>query len=321
MKWFKQTNISESAQDILMLLLMLALFSFLMVISILAGTSANPQRDYISLTEGMEGSIVSVETIKPGELRSPARYFATTLAAGRDLYRTQLLNSQTDFYHAEDKNTRWSTETDIEIFRVRYDGNGNGRVTVSSEDGDKVFAPGTGNTYQFSLHNTADRSLDYTLRMEAYYIGTDDLYIPIHVKVAGDDGYLLGSSAVWMDPIKLNTVKESGVIAAGNVKNYTLVWEWPFERGTGDALKANDAYDTMLGNLAVDKDLELHIKIYTQASMDEDPNAQGGSPYVKTGDENHPVLWTVVMLVTALAFIFILVQKRKLDRIEEEQAV
>lgn len=317
MSFLKSKTISSAARDTLMLLLLLALFTFMMVISVLAGTSADTRHDYISLTEGMEGSIVSTETVAAKNLSSQARFSAVPLSARHGGIRAQTL-SQPDFYHAEDANTRWSTETDVEIFRVQYDGNGNGRVTVKSEDGDKVFAPGTGNTYKFSLNNTANRSLDYTLRMEAYYKGAEDLYIPVHVKLTGDNGYLLGSDALWVDPADLNSVKESGVIASGNVKNYTLVWEWPFERGEGDSLKANDAYDTMLGDLAVNQDLELHIKIYTQASMDEDPTAPGGVPYAKTGDENHPVFWTIMMLVTALTAIFILIQKRKLDRIEEE---
>lgn len=317
MKLFNQKTASAAVKSVLLILMLLCLLSFIMAVSILTDSSPNAKRDTISLTEGMDGSIVSVETVVPGKLSSHAPYMAAPLSRHQRAYQAQTLG-QPDFYHAEDEDMRWSTETDVEIFHVRYDGNGNGRVTVNSEDGDKVFAPGTGNAYQFSLCNTVNRSLDYSMRMEAYYKGTDGLVIPIHVKVAGDNGYLLGSESSWMEAEKLNSVKETGVIAAGNVKNYTLIWEWPFERGEGDTLKENDQYDTMLGNLAVDKDLELHIKIYTQASMDEDPNAPGGSKAVKTGDENNPVFWMFMMLITAAGFAYVLIQKRKLDQIEEE---
>ena len=57
------------------------------------------------------------------------------------------------WFQVFDENTVWSGETDIEIFRLSYE-NGDGQVTVNSNTGHKLLAPGTSNTYAFTLENT-----------------------------------------------------------------------------------------------------------------------------------------------------------------------
>lgn len=178
-------------------------------------------------------------------------------------------------------------EAEVEIFKFFHDETGKVTVIAAGDRGDKVFAPGTGNLYQFTLANTGDVALDYTLTMEAYVTGTD-LWIPVNARVWDHTNhYLVGSADEMPDVMELNTVDEKGVLGAGRYAVYSLEWEWPFEREDENGeISANDVYDTMLGNLAVDQDLVLTIVIRTYAEYDEDPNNPGGviKP-PQTGDE------------------------------------
>ena len=205
-----------------------------------------------------------------------------------------------------DENTVWSGETNVEIFRVTYS-NGEGVATVKSNRGDKVLAPGTENTYRFTLENTGNVSLDYTLSMEAYFSHTDTP-IPIVARVVDYKGnYLAGSAEEKTGVLDLNQVDQTGTLSAGYVAPYTLEWEWPFE--------VDDEYDTMLGNMAEDEDISLTIVIKTTASYNPDPDAPGGNP--STGDDIPIGLLVGVMAVSALGLIFLLLLGRKR---EEEDA-
>ena len=193
------------------------------------------------------------------------------------------------------KHSEFHMEAEESIFKFSYDETG--KITVEGAQGndDRLIAPGTSNVYQFTLQNPGDTPLDYTMTMEAYVTGTE-LSIPVNVRVWDyTNKYLLGSSDNKVDVLELNTVQESAELGAGRYAVYNLEWEWPFERD-------DDEYDTLLGNLAVDGDLELHIKINTVAEYDENPN-NPNSGLVKppqTGDDSQLVL---LCLLCAGSFI------------------
>lgn len=210
-----------------------------------------------------------------------------------------------DWFQVFDENTVWKGKTDIEIFRLSYK-NGNGEVTVNSSDGDKLLAPGTGNTYRFTLENTGKNPVAYEMSMEAYF--TDGTHvIPVVARVSDHKGnYLAGSATAMTDVLDLNKVYDSGTLRAGYVMPYTLEWEWPFE--------IDDEYDTMLGNLAVDEDITLTIVINTVASYT--PAADDGLP--KTGDTSSIQLYFICMVISlAGLLLLLLLPKRKR---EEEYA-
>ena len=182
----------------------------------------------------------------------------------------------------EKHNPEFLMEADEEIFKLSYDETG--KITVDGTD-DKVFAPGTSNVYQFTLANTGDVAVDYYMEIEAYYTGTD-LWIPIEARVWDyNNRYLLGSSDKKVDALELNTVEDRGELGAGRYAVYNLEWEWPFERD-------DDIYDTMLGDLAVDQDMTLHVIIRTVAVHDDDPDDPNSGlvdpPY--TGDTSQLIL-------------------------------
>lgn len=181
---------------------------------------------------------------------------------------------------AEKHNPQFSMEAEEEIFKLSYDETG--KITVIGAEGneDNLIAPGTSNLYQFTLANTGDVALDYTMTMEAYVTGTD-LRLPVNARVWDyTNKYLLGSLENMADVMQLNSVKDSAELGAGRYAVYNLEWEWPFEWG-------NDEYDTMLGNLAVDDDLVLHIVIRTVAEYDENPDNPNAGLFEppNTGDD------------------------------------
>lgn len=179
-----------------------------------------------------------------------------------------------------EKNPEFRMNADAEIFKISYE-NDKGEITVNGAEGNvnKLIAPGAKNKYRFTLENPGDVALDYTLSMEANITGTDEIF-PIKVRVLDyTNKYLLGSAEQMTDVLDLNTVNEKSVLGAGRYAAYTLEWEWPFEQG-------DDEFDTMLGNLAVEDDIVLTIKINTTAEYDDNPdNNNVGLIIPQTGDD------------------------------------
>lgn len=201
-------------------------------------------------------------------------------------------------FQITDDNAVWVGETDLEIFRLSYE-NENGEVTVHSSGADKILAPGTGNTYRFTLRNSGDVPLDYQMKMEAYF-SHGDKKIPVSVSLMDHQGnYLVGAKEEMVDVLDLNGVNVIGQLTAGYDAPYTLSWQWPFD---GD-----DEYDTLLGNMAVDEDISLTIAIHTVAQYI--PGGSGGVP-PQTGDTTDLVL-PVILLLTSMAGVLLLLLLRK----------
>lgn len=229
------------------------------------------------------------------------------LAPNADVLMSPAVLTAKPGFRVSDANTVWNGETKVEIFRVSYN-NADGEVVVQSKGGDKVLAPGTSNTYKFALENTGNVALDYSMSMAAYFShsGTP---IPVNVRVTDyQNNFLTGTQTAMADVLTLNNVKQSGVIAAGNVYPYTLEWEWPLEGG-------DDAYDTMLGDLAGSEDITLTIVINTTASANIDPTASGGVP--KTGDTSNIGLYAGILVLSLIGFVVVLLL---LKRRNNEQA-
>lgn len=202
----------------------------------------------------------------------------------------------------------WSTQTNVEIFHLSYE-DGEGIVTVNSENGDKLIAPGTENDYTFRLKNTGNCAMDYTMSVEAYF-SNDTYKIPVEARMKRYDGsWLIGSDESYEDVLNLNKVSDSATLGVNRYAYYTLEWCWPFETG-------HDEYDTMLGDLSAEgEDLSLTIVIRTYAEANPDPNAgdddHGGLPF--TGD-SFPLLLCVTALCVSAALIVVLLLGRRRKR-------
>lgn len=207
-------------------------------------------------------------------------------------------------FSAEDEKQVWETNTRVEIFKIAYDEMG--EVTVLSPGGDRLFAPGTANSYPFRFKNNGNVPVDYTMTVKAY-ITPEETSLPIQAKMNRFDGsWLVGSQESWEPVLTLNGVTDSGTLGVNRYANYTLDWQWPFETAdeTGD-IRAGDAYDTLLGNLAAGEDITLTVEIQVAATADT------GGQIPATGDESLIGLFVLLMLISGTAFVLLILDRRK----------
>ena len=310
----------------LILLIMLELCSVTLAVSHLVTFSPVQNRNYISLTESskmtklMVSSANGSETAGGEETSSgSAADPGSSAAAPSDKEIDDPDGSHTGLV-VEDRDQIWTTETDVDIFSIRYDSEaGHPTFAVNSEKGDNVFAPGTEQAYTFTVKNVSDHNMKYTLTVDAYYENTDGLWIPIEGRLKNDDkGYVIGSETEWPDVLELDGYAETNNLSAGYIRDYTLDWRWPFERFDGEGLDSNDAYDTMLGNLAVDEDLSLHIIIRIVAEWDEEGGGVKPIP-PQTGDYSKTYLWGAIAVVSLCAIGIVIWAVRRDDDDEKEK--
>lgn len=313
---------------IVALLLAVELFALSILFSQILGYSDSRSHTMIDLTQGGPNSILTVTDkngapitgLRPYEKQIRLSSKGLGLPAYNDVIEDP--RGEKTGFGVHDEEKVWSTVTDVEIFHLSYDDNGDGHVTTASGNTDKVFAPGTGETYPFTLTNKGPYNLKYRLTVEAYYEGTDGLWIPIQARfLDSSNAYIVGSAEEWPDVLELNKVDLTRYLAPSSQADYSLQWRWVFERGEqiqeglyqGDYTE--DFYDTMLGNRAVGQDMILHVIIRTWTEIDE--TAPGPGP--DTGDHGNMILWGVVALAALLLLIlllFLIFKSRRRERDE-----
>ena len=193
----------------------------------------------------------------------------------------------------------------VNIFKVSYD-NDSGDITVDGGS-NKVIAPGTTNTYYFEIENNGNVGVEYQVTMDAY-ISSNMTTIPVDAKLSDYTGkYIIGSETSWENVLNVSPerVNETGELSVGNKMRYEFLWQWPYEHG-------DDAFDTMLGNLAVDEDLTLTVEINVLATADE--YADGG---FATGDDTNINMTLMATVGSFAMFIFLLALRRKEAENEE----
>lgn len=160
-----------------------------------------------------------------------------------------------------DDNVQWEIETDVDLFKTEYTGP-DGSITVRSDNGDKVIAPGTTHEYRFSLKNTGNISLDYTMELASLFtLQNHDL--PIRVRLKSGDKWIVGSDEAWEDPDELESIVERSSLDVGRSAEYVFEWLWPFEDGIDDALLLNDLNDVIAANAAVEQEVHFQLEIRT----------------------------------------------------------
>ena len=132
----------------LVLLMVLELCSLSVLFGQITAYTTVQQRYVISLTEGSPDG--TLEIYQRDELAARGEGYAPVLLTARSGAGPVLLTAETPDPNGEhthfkvyDENTVWSTHTDVEIFSLRYDDNGDGHYTTASSNDETVFAPGT----------------------------------------------------------------------------------------------------------------------------------------------------------------------------------
>lgn len=209
----------------------------------------------------------------------------------------ELVGGKDGVYHKE-----------IQIFYAEY-GN-DGKISVKSEFGDKVVAPGTENQYDLYVRNVGEVPISYVLEAQSFLtvnIDGKQIEIPIEASFsAPNNNYLLGGEDDLEHLAQLDGVNDSSGLSPKHQAKYTLHWSWPFE---GD-----DELDTLLGNLA-DEGEELKVKVAFNLTAVYNPDAEGGSPI--TGDLITVRILVALFVITVLFGLILLLFWKKREQDEE----
>lgn len=245
----------------------------------------------ICLTEGKNINARSKSAVREGILKNSETVKEDGSAKAAEGFQTW------------DNRQIWTTDTAVQIFQTG-DRNQAGELTVQSESQDKVIAPGTSGDYTFFLQNTGKTKMDYKVWLKAGW-DVETLKSPLELRLAGENGWLIGSQDRWSSPEQMDRFLQEGSLLSGEKKKYILYWRWAYERG-------KDEEDTFFGNKAEDT---LHtIVIHTEAAQSISGNKGEGKPEkkssenneqtehrnsVKTADYMSPGSWLTALIFTA----------------------
>lgn len=198
-------------------------------------------------------------------------------------------------FSVEDQDQVWGTETRIDLFDTEYYGIGRD-ITVRSENGDRLIAPGTESEYTFNLKNTGNVAMDYSVSLDvALHMDGGEVSLaefPLGVRLRHYSGeYLLGDGETWVSVAQLEDYLEEDTLAVNNYAWYTIEWKWLFEEDIIDdhdrlQLNVGDELDTLLGNISAESPVSLSVSISTVAVPSGNMNAAGGVDQYAGGDEN-----------------------------------
>lgn len=211
----------------------------------------------------------------------------------------ELIGGKGEVYHKE-----------IQVFYGEYDNDGN--ITVQSDFGDQVVAPGTENRYDLYVRNVGKVPIRYLLEAESHItvdVNGEQTEIPIEASFYTPRGrYLLGGEENLETIGKLDGMQDAWGLSPQHQAKYTLYWSWPFD---GD-----DEFDTLLGNLAAEGEaLTIQVAFHVTASYD--PNAAGGSPI--TGDASNIGLWVALFVISTFSLILVLFLRKRENDEENSQ--
>ena len=267
----------------------------------------------ICLTEGKNINARSKSAVREGILKNSETVKEDGSAKAAEGFQTW------------DNRQIWTTDTAVQIFQTR-DRNQAGELTVQSESQDKVIAPGTSGDYTFFLQNTGKTKMDYKVWLKAGW-DVETLKSPLELRLAGENGWLIGSQDRWSSPEQMDRFLQEGSLLSGEKKKYILYWRWAYERG-------KDEEDTFFGNKAEDT---LHtIVIHTEAAQSISGNKGEGKPEkkssenneqtehrnsVKTADYMSPGSWLTALIFTApvITMCLILMWFRKRRSYDKKQ--
>lgn len=203
----------------------------------------------------------------------------------------------------EDQQVQWESSTDINLFEAVYT-NTEGKETVKSEIGDKVIAPGTTNQYTFSIRNTGNTVLEYTISLENTF-DLDNEEIPMEFRLRRGDEWLAGDENTWCTLAEINAFSGSAALNPSKIDQYQLEWQWPYE--------GEDVKDNMLGQLSLKANADFHMTIITTAEAAADAaavDADGNLLYEQTINGKEILLIVADILIAAALFLVFLWRRK-----------
>ncbi len=236
----------------------------------------------------------------------------------------------------------WGTENHINLFEDSYWGDRKD-ITVRSENGDSVIAPGTESEYTFNLKNTGNVAMDYSVSIHAHLaLSAQEIElkdIPIGVRLRTYSGeYLLGDGKHWVPIHNLKDYLTGGTLSVNNYAWYTLEWKWLYEEyrldENGNYIgSVSDEWDTLLGNISADTPLSLLVSITTTAEPCADAEALGGiqqdfsdgtTPFSYSQIGGRIRLWPILLILLLLLLLIIIavilyrIGKKDSDEVDPE---
>ena len=205
----------------------------------------------------------------------------------------------------DESGIKWEKHTNVNIFKTAYK-NGNEEFTVVSNNGDKVFAPGTATSYKFTAQNSGNMAVDYTIDLgfvlKAGGAKMDLTNFPISVRLTNTSGdYLIGSKESFVPVEKAILSTYADVLGAYSYETYELEIYWPYESG-------NDSFDTFLGDLSAEKEVWLTMELDFYAFESLDATAQGGVQIEVEGTKEYGGtirwLWLMLLMINTGILVF-----------------
>ena len=232
------------------------------------------------------------------------------LKAGNYLPETDIVfiaGKKTDVAVGDGEAARWEANQQITIFDTHY-ANGDGQITVESQDGEALIAPGTNMEYQFTMYNSSNIAVVYEVDLDMLVtLGGEpqgremEEALPLKVRLTTGSGeYLIGSKDSFISLADAIVAKKRLVLGAESFDTFTLELSWAFE---GD-----DQNDTHLGDLSAEQNLTLKLVVDTFAEEHFDPAAVGGTKIDATKETeiggSIRWVWMLLLMINTAVLIF-----------------
>ena len=207
-----------------------------------------------------------------------------------------------------DKNGKgWETNEEIDIFNAIHL-NEDGEITVESQKGESIIAPGTKASYSFTMYNNSNLAVLYELDLDLIIKlgkksggGELEEQFPMKAKIFTDSGeYLLGSKTKYakisdsLEPIRRR------VLGAESFETFNIEFIWEFE-GT-------DEIDTAFGDMSSESDMSIKLIINAYAEEHADAAAKGGTPIDESANTviagSTRWVWIMLLLINTAVLIF-----------------
>ena len=166
-----------------------------------------------------------------------------------------------------DERAEWTSQTDIDLFQSSYTGTG-GNITVNAENGDKLIAPGTTNRYAFSIQNTGNIALSYSVTLQGV-LDAKNPNISMEYRLRRGNAWLIGDETHWVTTAELNAAEEKADLYPDKSDPFLLEWRWNFE--------GSDEEDTALAAIASGRSDAFSLTISTTAEAVPEAAAVNGA--------------------------------------------